>query len=188
MNNSKFWLITGLILIAVISRIIPHPFNVTPLIAVSLFAGAKFEDKKWSFIVPLLSFFASDIILSFMYHYDVFHNTIFFTYSSILLIVLLGRILNNKKINIGKTIGLTLASSLLFFIISNFGVWLFGGMYSMNATGLINCYIMAIPFNKFSWLGDLFFVALLFGIYEFVSNKYFTNAKDLTAQKSKISD
>ena len=67
--------------------------------------------------------------------------------------------------------------ALLIVLISNFGVWLFGGMYSMNAAGLINCYIMAIPFNKFSWLGDLFFVALLFGIYEFVSNKYFTNGR-----------
>lgn len=185
MNNSKFWLITGLIFTAVISRIIPHPFNVTPLIAVSLFAGAKFKDTKWAFIIPAVSFFMSDVILSYMNHYDLFHDTIFFTYASIVLIVLLGRILNNQKFSFGKTFGLTIASSLLFFIISNFGVWLFGNMYSMNIEGLINCYVMAIPFNKYSVLGDLFFVAVLFGTYEFVSAKYFTNSDTFAWQKSK---
>lgn len=185
MNNSKFWLATGLILLAVISRIIPfHIHNITPLIAVALFAGAKFSDKKWAIIIPVLALFVSDAILSYQNHYDLFHNTILFTYSSILLVIFLGRFLLNDKFKIGKTIGLTLTSSLIFFLLSNLGVWLFGNMYTLNLEGLIQCYVMAIPFNKFSWLGDLFFAFVLFGSYEYVSNKYFASTKDLAYQKS----
>ena len=184
MNNSKFWLATGLILLAVISRILPfHIPNVTPLIAVALFAGAKFNDKKWAVIIPIVSLFISDAILSYQNHYDLFHNTILFTYGSILLIIFLGRFLLNEKTKIGKTIGLTLASSLIFFVLSNLGVWLFGNMYTLNLEGLIQCYVMAIPFNKFTWLGDLFFVFVLFGAHEYVSNKYFAPSKTLAYEK-----
>jgi len=185
MNNSKFWVITGLILLAVISRVLPfHLNNFTPLIAVALFAGAKFEGKKWSVIVPLVSFIISDVILSYQNHYNFFHETIFFTYSSVLLIIFLGKSQLSGKLKIGKTIGVSLVSTTIFFAISNLGVWLFGNLYSMDVQGFIQCYIMAIPFNKFSWLGDLCYVAILFGIYEFVSIKYFTNTKELSLQKS----
>lgn len=186
MNNSKFWLATGLILLAIISRILPLQIpNLTPLIAVALFAGAKFNDKKWAIIIPMFAFIASDVILSYQNHYDLFHSTILFTYGSILLIIFLGRFLLNGKLKVGKTLGITLASSLIFFVLSNLGVWLFGNMYTLNVEGLVQCYAMAIPFNKFTWLGDLFFVFVLFGTYEYVSNKYFVSSTDLAYEKSK---
>lgn len=186
MNNSKFWLATGLILLAVISRILPfHINNLTPLIAVALFAGAKFSDKKWAILIPIVSLFISDAILSYQNHYDLFHSAILFTYGSILLIIFLGRFLLNDKFKVGKTAGFTLASSLIFFILSNLGVWLFGNMYTFNVEGLVQCYAMAIPFNKFTWLGDLFFVFVLFGTYEYVSNKYFVSSADLAYEKNK---
>lgn len=189
MNNSKFWLITGLILLAVISRILPfHINNFTPLIAVALFAGAKFDDKKWSILIPIVSLFISDAILAYQNHYALFHDTIFFTYSSILLIIFLGRTQLMGKLNIAKTFGVTLVSSLIFFVISNLGVWFFGNMYSLNFSGLMQCYIMAIPFNKFSWLGDLVFTFILFGTYEYVSNKYFTSVKNTALIKSDTLD
>lgn len=182
--NNNFWLITGLILAAVIFRIIPHPFNITPMIAVALFAGAKFQDKKWAILIPVVSLFISDAILSYTNHYELLHSTIFFTYGSILLIIFLGGLLNSGKLNIGKTIGLSLVSSLIFFIVSNFGVWLFGNLYTLDISGLTKCFVLAIPFNKFSWLGDLFFVFALFGIYEIVANKKLSTSKDIAWQKS----
>ena len=169
-NNSKLLLAIGLIVAAVIFRIIPHPFNMTPLIAIVLFAGAKFENKKLAFIIPMLTLFLSDVIISYMNNYPLLHSTILFTYGTVWLIVLLGTVLKGK-FNIGKTAGITLLASLLFFVISNFGVWLFSNMYTLNLEGLINCYVMAIPFNKFSWAGDLIFSFALFGIYEIVSNR-----------------
>lgn len=187
-SNRNFFLISGLILAAVIFRIIPHPFNITPIIAVALFAGAKFKDKKWAIIIPIASLFISDVILSYVNHYELLHSTILFTYGSVLLIILLGRLLNNDKLNISKTIGLSLLSSLLFFLISNFGVWLFGNLYTLDIAGLAKCYIMAIPFNKFSWAGDLFFVFALFGIYEFISNKNTSESKEMAWLKSENID
>ncbi len=186
--NNSFWLITGLIVLAVIFRIISNQlnlFNFTPMIAIALFAGAKFKDKIWAIIIPVLSFFISDAILAYLNNYSLFHNTILFTYGTILLIILLGRFLNSKKINIVKTTGLTLISSTLFFVITNTGVWLFGSMYSFDFSGLTSCFIMAIPFFKYSVIGDLFFVFILFGLYELVSNKYIVNSKDYAWLKSK---
>ena len=187
-NNNNFILITGLILVAVIFRIIPHPFNITPIIAVALLAGAKFQDKKWAIVIPVASLFISDVILSYVNHYELLHSTILFTYGSVLLIILLGRFLYRDKLNITKTIGLSLISSLLFFLISNFGVWLFGNLYTLDISGLIKCYVMAIPFNKFSWAGDLFFVFVLFGAYELMSNRNVSLTKEMAWQKSEKLD
>ena len=94
----------------------------------------------------------------------------------------------NEKFKIGKTVGLTLMSSVIFFIFSNLGVWLFGNMYSLDMQGLIKCFVMAIPFNQYTWIGDLFFVFVLFGIYEYVSNKYFVDTKDIMWQKNDTLD
>lgn len=186
--NNNFWLITGLILAAVIFRIIPHPFNITPMIAIALFAGAKFKDAKWAVVIPVVSLFISDVILSYTNHYELLHNTIFFTYGSLLLIILLGRLLNNSATNTVKTVGFSLVSSLIFFIITNFGVWLFGNMYTLDFDGFIKCYVLAIPFNKFSWAGDLFFVLALFGVYEWISKKSNVTSKDMAWQKSNTLD
>ena len=107
-----------------------------------------------------------------MNNYPVLHSTILFTYGSIALIVLLGRLLNkDKSFNSVKIAGLSITSSFLFFIINNFGVWLLDNMYPMNISGLVSCYVMAIPFNKFSWLGDLVFTMAIFGAYELISHK-----------------
>lgn len=184
-KSTNFWLITALIFAAVIFRIIPHPFNITPIIAVALFAGAKFKDKKWAVVIPVISLFISDVILSYINHYELLHSTILFTYGSVLLIILLGRLLNSDKLNISKTIGLSLLSSMLFFLITNLGVWLFGNLYTLDISGLIKCYVMAIPFNKFSWAGDLFFVSVLFGIYEMISVRNISPSKEVAWQKAK---
>ncbi len=190
-TNNNFWLIIGLVLAAVVFRVISNAFslfNFTPIIAIALFAGARFEDKKWSVIIPLVTLFISDIILAYMNNFNVLHNTILFTYGSILLIILLGRLLNNSTFNIVKTAGFSLISSLLFFAITNFGVWLFSNMYTLNFAGLTKCFILAIPFLQRSITGDLFFVAVLFGIYELVHNKKTAVVKEIAWQKSDLID
>ena len=180
---SKFRLITGLILVTIIFRIIPHPFNVTPVMAISLFAGATISDKRWSILIPVLAMFLSDVILSLTNHYSLFHNTIFFVYGSILITVGLGWNLQSKKVNVGKTALFTLISSILFFVITNIGVWLFGGLYSQDISGLEKCFVMAIPFFKYSLLGDSFFVMVLFGTYEFISQRFPGKFSDMSAER-----
>lgn len=172
MNTSKFWVITGLITATIIFRLIPHPFNVTPVMAMALFAGAKFQDKRWSLLIPVLTMLVSDVLLSYINNYTLLHNTIFFVYGAILLSVCLGWLLHSDKINVVKTAAVTLVSSVLFFIITNLGVWMFGGLYTADADGLVKCFIMAVPFFQYSLLGDIFFVAVLFGAYEWIKSTY----------------
>lgn len=160
-----------MILTIAFSRLLPHPFNFTPVMGIALFAGAKFNDRKWSLLIPVVAMLLSDIGLSMIYHYPVFHDTIFFVYGSVLLASMLGWRLKSEKLNAGKTVLYTLISSILFFVITNIAVWVFDGMYSMDAAGLVKCFVMAIPFFKNALAGDIFYVALLFGAYELLRRR-----------------
>jgi hypothetical protein len=154
-----------LILFAAFSRLIPHPMNFAPVTAIALFAGV-YLDKKYAFIVPLAAYILSDIFLG-------FYSGIEWVYGAMMLIALVGlwlkKRLEDKKLGTkaGYILGTTLASSIIFFIVSNFGVW-FGGYYGITFNGLVECYIAAIPFFRNAVAGDLFYVAAMFGIYELV--------------------
>ncbi|MCC6865106.1 MAG: hypothetical protein IT280_02995 [Ignavibacteria bacterium] len=169
MNNSKitnFIIAAVLILFAAFSRLIPHPMNFAPIAAIALFAGA-YLGKKFAFIVPVAAMLLSDIFIG-------FYSGIEWVYGSFAVIAFIGLWLG-KKIN-GKTgltktayiFGTALVTSVIFFIITNFGVWLSGMFYEMNFKGLAECYTMAIPFFRNSLAGDLFYAAAMFGIYELV--------------------
>ena len=162
MNNLKSLgvacLLIGLILIL---RMIPHPANFAPVTAVALFSGFFFG-KKYSVAVPLLGMFLSDLFLGW---YAV--QIMLSVYGSFLLIALLGMILKKHK-GMVNTISFSLASSILFFTITNLSVWLFSGMYSKTVDGLILCYTYAIPFFKNTLAGDLFYTAVIFGCYAFI--------------------
>lgn len=138
-------------------RIFPHPYNITPVMALALFAGTYFEKKWMAFAVPLVSMFLADLFLG-------LHNTIIFVYGAMAVAVLIGFWLQNRVSSL-KVIGATIGSSLIFFLISNFGVWLVSGYYSKSWAGLIECYTMALPFLQRSMMGDLLFSGVLFLSY-----------------------
>lgn len=155
-----------LILFAAFSRLIPHPMNFAPVTAIALFAGV-YLDKKYAFIVPLAAYILSDIFLG-------FYSGIEWVYGTMMIIALVGLWLK-KRVEEGSTgkkiayiAGTTLASSVIFFIVTNFGVWISGMFYEMSFKGLIDCYVAAIPFFRNSVAGDLFYVAAMFGVYELV--------------------
>ena len=118
----------------------------------------------------MLAWLISDFILN-NFVYDVSSGVVLFTqgsifiYASIVLIYLLGTKLLNK-ISIARMLGGSFLASIIFFTLSNFGVWMSGYMYPMNAAGLIDCYIAAIPFFKNTMAGDLFYSGALFLVYE----------------------
>ena len=147
-----------LILFAVFSRLIPHQANFAPVAAIALFSGAYF-DKKYMFIIPVAAMLLSDIFLG-------FHATMPWVYGSFVLIAIIGIWLKSHK-KVGYVIGTTLVSSILFFIITNFGMWA-SGFYGYTFNGLIECYTMAIPFFRNSLAGDFIYVAVMFGIYEVI--------------------
>ncbi len=153
-----------LVIVAVFSRLIPHPWNLTAVGAVALFAGAHLKPRSLAFIVPLLAFFITDLILG-------VHNTMIFTYGAVALCSLLG-ILFLQKPSPVKILGTSLTASVIFFLISNFGVWLVGGLYPMTTEGLVNCFIMAVPFFQGQVIGDLLHSAVLFGAYAVIAKKF----------------
>lgn len=150
-------------LFAVILRLIPHPPNIAPIAAMALFGGA-YLDKRYALLIPLAALFISDFFIG-------FHNTMLFVYGSFLVAGLMGIWLQKHK-TIPNTIGATLISSLLFFLITNFGVWLVGGLYPKTFQGLVDAYFYAIPFFRNTIIGDLFYVGLFFGSYELVLRTY----------------
>ncbi len=162
-NKNTLIGITALILGAVASRLLPHPPNVAPITAIALL-GAAYYPKKWqAFLIPFVIMLISDFFIG-------FHSTIPFVYGSFALIVGLGLFLR-QKFSWGKLLGISLASSVLFFLITNFGVWLVYDAYPENFAGLLESYIAGIPFFRNSLLGDLGYSFALFGLAE-VLKKY----------------
>ena len=147
-----------MILFAVILRLLPHPANVAPIAAMALFGGV-YLNKRYALIVPVIALFLSDIFFG-------FHTVMPYVYGSFILIGLIGLWLRKHK-QVVPLIGATLASSLLFFLITNFGVWA-EGMYARDFSGLVQSYVMGLPFFRNTLLGNAFYVGVFFGSFELV--------------------
>ena len=140
--NRRDLIVLSLLVLAVITRLLPHPPNVTPIAAIALFGGCNIKDKNLAFVLPLLCMFLTDLFLG-------FHIIMPFVYLSFMCISYIG--INSEKITNGTIFG----SSLLFFLVTNFGVWFFG--YPNTLAGLVSCYTLALPFFVNTIIGDLFF-------------------------------
>lgn len=161
-NNT---LVFALIALAIAGRLIPHPDNFTPVAAVALFAGALLPGWRACAAV-LASLVISDLLLGFVP--DTFSVAV---YGGFLASIALGRWLGAQR-TVLKTGLAAMGGSVIFFIITNFAVWLLyekhGGVnYDQNLSGLIECYVAALPFLRNAMAGDLFWVALLFGLHDF---------------------
>jgi hypothetical protein len=154
-NNSRLIALLGAIVVAAVLRLVPHPPNFTPIGAMALFSGAYLGRKALAFAAPLGALLLSDLVLGF-YHGQ---TTVYF---SVALIVMVGMVALTRvsPIRVGAA---ALASSVLFFVITNFGMWLFSGFYPRTLAGLETCYVAAIPFFQNTVAGDLFYATLLFG-------------------------
>ncbi len=169
-NSKQTFLAIMLILLGVILRLLELIPNFSPVTAIALLGGAYLLDKRWSIIIPVTSLLISDILLGYKNNYPFFHNTIFFVYISYIIIVFLGWKLRTEKVNYVKVAGFAIVSSLLFFIISNIGVWLVGTLYERNLSGFITCFEMAIPFYKYTILGDVAYSILFFVVFNVIKN------------------
>jgi hypothetical protein len=155
-NQARLVAILIGILAAAAMRLLPHPPNFSPIAAMALFSGAYLPKRALSFAAPFGALLLSDAVLG------GFYPGIGFVYFSFALVVLIGWAIASRKTVL--TIGAAaLASSVLFFVLTNFGTWLFSGFYPRTWEGLIACYLAAIPFFQNTLAGDLVFTALLFG-------------------------
>ena len=148
----------SLILILALSRLIPHPYNFSPMLAVGIFSGFYFRQFYLGLFIVIFSMFIGDLFLG-------FHSTMFFTYISLAVAVLIGLYVKHFKFT--EILFSGLASSVCFFIITNFGAWLTLEMYTKNFAGLLQSYVMAIPFfhnTLISTFVYLFVLKLLFDL------------------------
>lgn len=167
-NTLKFVLI--LILVAAFSRIIPHPHNFTPVGGIAVFGSYFLGRKIWAFLVPLFSLWLSDLFINnivypiqFPQYYEGF--TLFgsfWVYSSFLLMIPLSwKLLSTFSLPRLALTGFSTAG--LFFLITNFGSWLNNPMYLQNFSGLLTSYAAGLPFFQNTLLGDICYLAILFG-------------------------
>ena len=160
--NKKNLIIAIIMLAAVLTRLVPHLPNFTPVTAIALFGGLYISNKILAYALPLTIMFISDIFLG-------FSSITLFVYSGFMLVTLIGTL--RKKPNI-----LTIfMGSLSFFIVTNFGVWLLG--YPKTWTGLVECYTLALPFFRNSLLGDFFYSGVMIIGFNFVQKHYLQEVK-----------
>lgn len=158
------------VLAAIVLRILPHPWNATPVAAMFLFSGATFRNKRDSLLVPLAALMLSDYaVIHFLYggRYAWFSP---YTWAGFLLVGLIGWSLR-RRLSVTGVLGTSIAGSIVFFLVSNFGVWMGWKMYPATLGGLIDCYVAALPFFRNTVLGDLAYAGLMFSTYAWVRRR-----------------
>jgi hypothetical protein len=161
----RFLVIISVIVGAAFLRLIPHWPNFTPIAGIALFGGTYLGRKHLAFIIPFAAMLLSDLLLG-------FHQTMFAVYSSFALIVGIGFLLR-RHVSVITVISASLASSIVFFLVTNFAAWLSGLMpYPVNFNGLIEAYIAGLPFLNNGLLGDLFYNSVFFGGFYIVTQRY----------------
>ena len=155
-------IITAIIIFAAFTRLIPHPPNFTPIIAMGLFGGAYVKDSRLVFLIPLIAMIIADTFLG-------FHGTMIWVYGSLIIISMMGILLKNRT-TLKNCAVATLGGSLLFFLVTNFGVWIISGFYEKSIAGLFTCYAMALPFFHNTLAGSVVYSSIMFGGYEGLKN------------------
>jgi hypothetical protein len=185
--NLSFTVISAMIFFAAMSRLLPHPPNFAPIGGMALFGAAYYARRCWAFVIPIVTMWLSDLALNNVVYGQYFDGFVWFysgslfTYGAFALIALLG-LRTLKRVRIPALLLSAVGASVVFFLVSNFGVWWSSGMYPHTAGGLWTCYAAGLPFFQNTLAGDLVYTALLFGVFEW-SARRFPAIKALRADK-----
>ncbi len=181
MNTNKINIRIGVlalfILLAAFSRMIPHMLNFSPLGAIGLFGAAYFTKKWHAFLIPIAATWLSDLFINNVIYaqyypkFTWFYEGFYWQYGSYLLIALAG-IFIFKKVSTSRVIFGALASTSIFFLVTNFACFPGNPTYTQNFGGLMTCYAAGIPFVKATLLGDLFYSGVLFGSFALLQYKF----------------
>ena len=158
----------GLVFLGVVARLLPHPANVAPVGAIALFGGTMLG-KRIGWWLPVLIMAVSDLFLG-------FYNSMPFTWFGFLLVGLLGLSFKSWHSWVRVPVG-ALAGASIFFLVSNFGVWLVGGLYPHTWAGLGSCYTLAVPFFRATIIGDMLYATAFFGLYNLATRTVNAQAK-----------
>lgn len=177
--NLRIGILSLLIILAAATRLLPHPPNFTSIGAMGLFGAAYFSRRFLAFLVPLAAMWLSDLLLNNVLYARIFPEyyqgfTVLgnaWVYASFFLIVIVGMVLL-RKVRLTTLLGASLSASVLFFLVTNFGSWLGSPAYPQTIPGLLTAYAVGIPFFWNTLLGDLLYVGVLFGAFEWAKNRY----------------
>lgn len=175
-----FLLVVGILVITSLSRLLPHPWNFSPLGAIAIFGGATIGHRYLNMLIPLFFVWASDLLVNNILYKSNFNEFVWFydgfywQYICYLIVSFLANYAINS-FRFHRIILFSLFSSLLFYLISNFGVWVSGSLYSPDFQGLISCYVAGLPFLKGNLLGDLVYTSVLFGVFYLATRKFYFN-------------
>lgn len=147
---------TLLIVLGVVCRVVPHPWNFAPVGAIALFGGATFASRRAAILVPLVAMFLGDTFIG-------LHSLMPVIYTTYALIAILGMALRERRTSPLFIAGAATLGAIVFFVITNFADWL--AFYPRTAAGLVACYVNAIPFFDRTLVSDLLFSAIFFGLY-----------------------
>jgi hypothetical protein len=170
--KARTLIIAGAILVAALTRLLPHPWNFASITALALFGGATFSDRRWALATPLMALVVSDCGLEILYRLGWsetwgFYRYMWVTYGATVLITLIG-ILVRRRRNVLTIAGGTLAGSVVFFLVTNFAFIPGYDLYPHTWQGLVTCYTAAIPFFRNSLVSDALYATALFGGFALV--------------------
>lgn len=171
----KILLVLFAIFLAGASRFISDIPNFTPMLSIALFSGYMFRNKFLAYALPLSAQFLTDI-------YFGFHPDMFAVYFSFALIITIGQLKNNNY-SFSKSILWSVIGSGLFFIITNFSVWITADFYTKDISGLLNCFTLAIPFYKNTLLSSIIYSFIMFGSYDLLENYTKSKLKSISVKK-----
>jgi hypothetical protein len=157
-------LILVMIALAAVLRVLPHPWNFTPVGAMALFSGAVIKDRRLAFLFPLVALFVGDFFIG-------FHKLMPLVYASFLIEVALGYWIRNHR-SAGRIAGVTAIGALQFFLVTNFGVWAFLVGFPKTASGLLACYATGLPLLLNTLVGDAFYATLFFGALALAEHQF----------------
>lgn len=147
---------------AIIVRLIPHPANFTPLGASAIF-GAKNLNRPWNYVAPLFVLFITDLFLG-------FHATMPYVYGAFIISVFIAEIILRSSTSTSRLVGLAVANSFIFYLVTNFGVWIQGSLYPPTLIGLTESYVMGLPFLRNMLIADVMFTVGVFKVFELAIN------------------
>jgi hypothetical protein len=173
MFKPRVLMLIALIAAGAATRLIPHWWNFTAIGAICLFGGAYFRPKWAAFLVPLAAIAVSDIVLTAFVYGPLGLGVNWFKYVCFALTVMLGMLLRDR-VTAGRTAGVAVLAAIMFFLLSNFHVWLGGdgSLYPHTLAGLMACYVAAIPFSLNMLWGNLFYCGVMFGAWELLHRQW----------------
>ena len=179
MRSSSFpsssWVVAAMVLLAALSRLLPHPPNFSPIEAIALFAGTHMSSRLVAAATPLLALLLSDLLMAALLGplYAGYMGSVSFwcVYGTVALLSVLGWALRSR-LSPSSILGYATLSAVIFFLTTNLGAWLGSPFYPATPQGLLMAYLAGLPFFPWTWLGAVLWSAALFGGYHTLSRKW----------------